>query len=371
MNQFFNHTIFLNDGEKKQLSDHISDHINQVLSDISEHHIIANVYLTGSMARQEPSVRFDKNGYTLNSDIDFIIVVSPKCKNTDWLMTITNYLNKRYPNYHDSVIVVSKQAIDNFISCIGKDLEIGFRNPLFESFSVSKNKIIQITKDDLFDCVVHQCTCYYLNATSISNTSLNKDINYSYIKMLLECLRVQLYDTGYEYIGYYDVFLQANRLSNQCDISVDVIISLLKSRELFGKVSPPEINTSDLILCTIANLFSLPQINILEENVLSFLIQRAEKSDTFLKKFQCATVLFALSIEVNPLYKDIFLKESYFILYSIRNFIPKSLMLDEWNKGDISNKFYCVKNLLISLKKVYLEHLTIKDTGESGFSDIN
>ena len=377
MDDYFTYSLFLNYDEKIKLSNAISKHIFNVLNDVKDHGIIANVYLSGSLARREPSVIYRNGHYHLNSDIDFIIILDSEFNNDEnWLMNITDYLNRKYPSYKDSVIIAPKEKMNHFISCIGKDFELGLNNPLYESFPIIKETVTRVTKDDLFDCIVHQFTCYYLNSAFLEGHKdiFNKDINYSYIKMLLECLRIQLYDTGYEYIRYYNIYSNAESLGKLLGVNSHDIIGLLKARELFGKEKIPSIKLFDFLVYTICRLFELSD-NAEEENLIDhllfFLVNRARLGESFLKKYQCCVAMFALACEANDKYKTTFIDNCFLTLNSISSFLAEETYFANFKNMELSEKLFQTRQLLSSLRKKYLDELTIKDTGNSGFSDIN
>ncbi|MGN8842510.1 hypothetical protein ACTNDN_06760 [Niallia sp. HCP3S3_B10] len=158
---FFDNSLLIDKKTKLDLNHQIIQHLRSVKSYIKSISNKANLYLVGSLARKEPSIR--RNGtsnYELMSDFDFFILV-PDFLEVKYLydIDITKKLNDKFPTFHNSIILKDVDHLEQVNSLVGHDVINNLRHPILEQFRLDTKRIkvpAQLTKYDYLDSIVSQ-----------------------------------------------------------------------------------------------------------------------------------------------------------------------------------------------------------------------
>ncbi|MCG8499911.1 MAG: hypothetical protein MJB12_05820 [Firmicutes bacterium] len=375
-------SVYLSEENIEVINYNLNHHFTRVTRLFEEKNIHANVYLTGSLARSEPAISIIQDEVNLFSDIDFIIAIERDSIHRDWVMGLASRLNEMYPEYKNSVIIVSADNISNFRSCIGNDLLLSLKEPLYERLKIQERSSWIIEREDLFESIVHQFSGYYLNTSNIENGKedlLGKDKNYSYIKMLLECLRMQLYSEGVVSKGYYNVHAERQDEVISKIVEPSVVEKLVKAREIFGSYEYPSINMYDFLKRVLIMPLGIKEVhNVpIESQIIDRLNQIIHVSSKLLHLYQCGLTSLVLGIEgkykTHKVFIDLSIKSMLKIndlnLSSNNDFVQlvESLKLSTLSQTMVE---CLLKKIIASLRCDYLNELTFKNTGEYGFSDI-
>ena len=259
MVDYFENSIFILDKYKLVLNEKLDKYFKWLGNKLEAHNVKGNIYLTGSLARKEPSIGInDKGEIYLASDIDFILGVEKDFHNNEWLMDITRYLNEKYPEFISSVVLTKNDDIKKIKSRIGYDLEKTIHKPIYQKLPIPVSSNIEIGIQDYIDNIINQMACYFLHPNYLGEQScsiLYKDINNHYIKLVLESLSAVLYVSHKEPLaGFYEIY---NNRYCQCYeqiASPDQIEQLLQARELKNVNQIPAIDIHNLITFSLKKL---------------------------------------------------------------------------------------------------------------------
>lgn len=359
---YLRNNIFLSHKYKMLFNTIIRNHIIRVVELFKSENL--NMYVTGSISRGEPSFKYDHKHsmFHLNSDIDFILLTNDSDKiNRENILNKVDYLSKN-SEYRDSIILVDKKSINKFKSCLGKDFELSMGDELIKNFCVTKSNTIKISCEEKFDCITYQVMNFYFNKRS----------EYSHVKLILECLRMQLYNTGFENICYYDVYSCRKSDCLTGLLSSIEIEQVLKSREMLGLFQLPNIELEALLRKSIGGIFGYNLNTFSQKNLFELISFRVKNVNSFIGLYQCGVILLAFFIETNNIFENVFYDECVICLYKLLGLHYKFDILGEiiFPPEKSTDKCKKTKSLLEIFKLMfsrYVEDLTIKDTGENGY----
>lgn len=293
---FCQNSVFLNQTQKDQLNNQLNNYFEEISSKFIQSNIPANVYLSGSLARQEPSVIIEFGKQRLFSDIDLVIslsyanIVPTKLR---WLSKFKKSLKSSYPDYDISVSFIDLNKLKHVKSCFGRDILCSAINPIYEGSPLRELVITSPQRVGFLENLVHQMGIYYLN---LAATSL--ELQYHHIKLILECLRVQLNEIEENLIGFYSVY--EKRFSPQVAkiLSPNMIEELVKARELFGSFPVPNVNITKIIKKSIKNYFKINDNNAENNDILEALYSKQRQSSDLLNSFQLALLTFVIGLSI-------------------------------------------------------------------------
>lgn len=197
MSDFCKNSIFLSQNEREIVNKVLKTAFDYLVEQFEKRDIQANIYLTGSLARQEPSIYYDnKTGLSLNSDIDLVIVTKQNYLDNEWILHMSSWLKNNYSSLIWSVICLNHWDCNKLKSCMEKDYVLSRKLPIYESFSLPSYIEPIIDIENYFETFINACANYYLHMYWSGETSngIYKNVNYQYLKVILESLRFHLYE---------------------------------------------------------------------------------------------------------------------------------------------------------------------------------
>ena len=287
----FKNSIFIDENIKQTLSSELTIYFEEVNKFIDSLAIKTNIYFSGSLARKEPSVKWNGEKYTLESDIDYIFIVSNLLDKEKYFnLDITSELNKKFPNYKNSVVVLTIDEVQNIKSVIGYNLVTGGDNCIREELGKIQFPDIKLNETDFLDSIINIIAILVTYPKDMKKSQIFKsDKEYYEAKLLAEGMKLS-FSSSTHIDALYKLNLEVSEL--------DLIeyLSIIKSRELNNnlKLDPRKIITQLLLL-----KFDFPNVN-------DFLIYKYKKSNSFINYCQVLFLLkyFEINIE-NSTFKDI------------------------------------------------------------------
>lgn len=374
---YFSNSIYLTSEEKSKLNSDLQIFFKYVKELFSKLESSSNLYLTGSLARKEPSCKIVDNKITLNSDIDFIVIVK-KTYDPSILDSIIKNLKSVFSQYKSSFMLIYDDNIHLFKSLIGLDFYLYKDNPVYEGFSLPEMSSPNIVIDDYLEVVSYQFFSYYLSLDYCGNeslTALQRGSSYLKLKIILELLRFQSNKPLNCLHTFKNVY---NNKLDKIGIDADVIEKVIHAREYSIEFDTNSFSYYEFILKTISYIFGitdLVSINSIENRLFKVLLTRIEKSDNFLTVFQCLLILVVLSIESPSEKSELFYSICCKSLTLIKNKDSLCSYIREFqNKLELTHSIdtysYYIISILSYFKPQYMINLTLKNTGSFEFLDI-
>ena len=231
---------FLSLSEKKSINQLVSQHLDQAKDVVLEYlqGQNFNLYVGGSLARGEPSIRYNDQLQELKSDVDMVVVA--KDKPAFDLAELEQILQKRFPQFHDTLCFLSSAAIPKLSFALARDCFEGMQHPLHESFTLTQPSLPPLNYKNILSIVVYQLAGVLFAASNpggvkIGNlTFWHRNPDYQELKMLLEILRmaaVHFFDDLNP--TYQNVFLHRRQQQMQRILPADMIEKQLHHREFW------------------------------------------------------------------------------------------------------------------------------------------
>lgn len=362
----------------------------RIISDIFQiNNIEAGVYLTGSLARREPSIlKRNNKEVELFSDIDLMVLQNlPDNFHGDKLKKI---LDDIFPSFKNSVMFFPVKKNRCFKSFIGYDLKKSLSYPIYlkgKCVEVSFDKLIE---HDGFELIVHQIGNFILNpclykSNNMSNgeiiefskLKLDRDYLYCKIKLLLECLRAQLIQE--ENITYNEVYKKRKEKPLSEIMQEEMIEKLIYMREnfQFGLDNSLNVDIISIVQKSILILLGISNRSLNEKTERSILlidyITNNIENSTLMEKYQYLLVCYFFTNDTDKnLCKDweVILNKlikKYSLLFPMVKKAYNKDKVDSVLKTHDKNE---LNKLFLLLRYNYMELLTIKNTGEMSLLDI-
>lgn len=151
---YLRNTINLSDAEKQNADTMIWNHILAAAEMIKNQVEGQNLYVSGSLARGEPSFSNEgPRGFSLASDIDFVLVGNRRPAD---LGSIEENLNTNFVDFRDTLYWLPAGMIQNLYSASALDLITGMKRPVFLEFDLPLPKTFSITLAEMLEVVVYQ-----------------------------------------------------------------------------------------------------------------------------------------------------------------------------------------------------------------------
>lgn len=361
---YTNRSIFLTESEKKKINFELSIFFNEVLEEILKINPKCNLYLSGSLARGEPSIKTDNNSIYLLSDIDFVIVNKDEFDNSKFKM-ITEIINKKFPKFQSSFVVINESDLKSLKSFFARDLSLSFDNSIFEGFKIDVFPSYIIDQENYIEALTTQIASFILHPYFTEDKSYNvffRSVEYHWMKSILECLRFVLSDEGI--IGYNDPIILGKIDSIKEIVDINEVKEIVKARELCMKYDIQ----NKKIYSMIYNMLCYKYKCVSETELLFSMIEEANNQ---YKYFQYSILfLFMFFVSMN----DIWLIKSMNFIKKFEFTSKKSvlILLKCFNEYIGNSSEHNWSNLLTNFRKIrndYVEALHKKNTCETIFTD--
>lgn len=298
----FKNSIFIDESIKIKISKDLLDYFEGVNSFIDSLSIKTNIYFSGSLARKEPSIKWSGGEYKLESDIDYIFLVNSfRDKEKYFNLDITSKLNKIFPKYKNSVVVLTIEEIQNIKSVIGYNLVTGQDNCIREELGTIKFPTINVNETDFLDSVINIIAILLTYPKKFKKSQIFKSSkNYYEAKLLAEAMKLPFNSKTYtEALDQYYL--------NSSGQEIREYLSIVKSRELNNELN---IEPRNIITRLLLSKFDYPSIK-------DWLIEKYKQSDSFINYCQVLFLLLYFEIEIDH---SIFIKLLEVLQVDIRDY---------------------------------------------------
>ncbi|GMX65968.1 hypothetical protein Elgi_52390 [Paenibacillus elgii] len=257
-------SIFLKQRQKSDLNEQFQELATALNSNYSQNGIDACIYLSGSLARQEASALISSNGQaTLYSDIDLVIIPTKSYEDHEIVVNTARWLCDMFPTIKSTAQIIPFNTVTYAESAFARDIALKQDFPLYSTLPPIYLGSKRVNKRDCFEAIIHQISGYILNWERLIRTNNKSDIfrgdlQYHYIKLVLECLRSQFFNDGDFVTGYFDVYHQRYDPRLTSLIKPEEIEQFIKSRELFGYAEAPQLDIIPFIQKSLTRLIGLP-----------------------------------------------------------------------------------------------------------------
>lgn len=249
----------------------------------------ANLYLTGSLSRKEPTVKLVDRHYRLASDLDYVVVVNNET-DIDKLKKVLKNIYLRLSDYLCSFVIIEEKDLDSIHSFFARDLRASLENAIYEGITVTKDTNLEIGIHNYIEAFVGQFGDFFLHPDLTENKEDGqyfKNLEYHRLKLFVECLRLLGAD---DYVvGYNEIFLKGvyNKISDI--MSLEDILKCLKARELNDTSLLPDIDLLDFVQRALKKSF-------MTDNMLDLVkeVYAVESNPKYL--YHNATIALAMSV---------------------------------------------------------------------------
>lgn len=159
-NSFFNNSVFINEQMQNKISNELSKLFDYITEIFKENALKVNVYVSGSLARQEPTMRLENQQVVLNSDIDFVIVYQDE-EERNAIKKLLDQIKNKFSMFQNSFVLITKQQILNSNSFFRRDLLLGFKHPIYTSIDINMDLGWKIKKKIILNLLLlkHAAHC--------------------------------------------------------------------------------------------------------------------------------------------------------------------------------------------------------------------
>ena len=351
----FKNSVYISDKDKIVINKGFNDFINSFIKHIDSLEVPYNLYLSGSLARGEPSIVYNDNKPILNSDIDFVIAT--KSEFIELLKTkIKNKLFFCHYNYQYSLIVIDIKKLNSTKSMFGKDLRNSIYAPIKKTIDIGNVDKYTPVKEDYFECFIYQIIKYLYSVYNKSNDDRNSTI-YLSIKLILESFKIACCKS-YDLNGYYDLINYSNFFQNKEYLN---ILKYIKRREVFNNRINVE-GFENIIIKNLKTFYNCKNNNELYKKIK----QQVLNSNDFVELSQLCFLVVFFICKYNILANDSYLELLNIIIKKINLINSDNYSIDVLFPIEFGNKenFMYLISQLSKLKHKYIEEIYIKNKGD-------
>jgi hypothetical protein len=292
---FCSNSLSLNQKHKECINKQVSIYIDRVVEELEKKNLDFNLYFTGSLSRKEPAIliKNDKS-YTLQSDLDFMVVVNEEDLDKLFLRRLTLDFNQKYPEQKGSFILLGKNSLDKVNSYMRRDLIVSFDAPLYQKMEVPSISKKKLENDQYIESALNSVSCYFIHPGHFNEegSRIYRGLKYYKIKAALECIRAIFTEEGLEVKGYYDIYINRFHKCINKIVSPDLIKALVLNREIFNEERENDFSLEKLFLLTVKNHYKVYTDNELINIIYS---KVDEKHDVF-TSFQNSIISYVISL---------------------------------------------------------------------------
>ncbi|MFJ5276809.1 hypothetical protein [Streptomyces parvulus] len=154
----------------------------------------ANIYVSGSLARREPSVTLSASSgeYLLHSDVDLIAVVKDNSP-LNPVHKLAALMLEKESDFATTLFIVEEGSLSNFRSCVAHDVWSFLSDPLVRTWDIDIPAARPIVSRELYEVFIHQLNAYLLyphGEAKGDSKHYRPDPSVHRLKTLLESLRL-------------------------------------------------------------------------------------------------------------------------------------------------------------------------------------
>lgn len=195
---WFAASCFVPGTARAQVSAQLNDYVAESARYVLDHRVRdVNLYLSGSLARQEPSVARGPDGrYRLHSDVDLVAVTEGEPAPGHPVFALEDHLARRFPEVEVTVLHVARSHLHRVGSLYGRDLWCGLDRPVARTFEIDRPDPPAIGPRQQLEVLVHQLGACLLYRTAADDGEraylLRESPSVHLLKLALESLRCLL-----------------------------------------------------------------------------------------------------------------------------------------------------------------------------------
>ncbi|WP_043266814.1 hypothetical protein [Streptomyces sp. CT34] len=260
-----------------------------------------NLYLSGSLSRQEPSVTLGSDGrYRLHSDVDLVAVTDDELPADHGVFTLQEHLTHRFPDVEVTVLYVAASDLPRVGSLYGRDLWCGLDRPLVRSFDVRRPAPPDIGPRQQLEVLVHQLGACLLFDTAAGDADhsylLRESSAVHLLKLALESLRCLLEPPPDGPLRYGDTYAYRDTPAIGRVMPGPNVGQLVRYRETHLPGASPDLDVYQCVITSLAVLFGAGEgPGALRQLVARIEALAADRTDV-MNLFQCGLLLFLLAV---------------------------------------------------------------------------
>lgn len=300
LQEIFANTLFIDPKDRETVALDIQSFYKEIGCLLNEMQVDVSLYLSGSLARQEPSICRDAAGQPqLFSDFDFILSASADALADPRVIGFESVLKTKYPQFNSSVFLVESQTLHAIKAGVGRDLGLSYLNPVYTTHPSHDLNPHLITDEERFDLIVYQLASYYLHPQRTDHEQgglfFRSDYQYHYLKLILESLRSQ-FPASEKVNTYKDMFEKRYESRLYTIMSPEKIESFIRARELYGRYPIPALQMAPFIRSAVSPFLGAKE-TLSTEEFYRALQNKAHGDNSLVTRFGCAMIAFALCTE--------------------------------------------------------------------------
>ncbi|HET6333208.1 MAG TPA: hypothetical protein VFG30_08345, partial [Polyangiales bacterium] len=202
---------------------------------LSDQRANGSLYVTGSLARQEPSIDIRGPSARLRSDIDLVFATTEEEVANPCIASLEHWARELWPDYDVSVVFVPLAGVHELRSCFARDFSLAVDAPLYQGVAgCAALPKRTATTTDYFESAIHQAASLLLfDDTGGSREWLySRDRDYHRVRAALELLRC-IVATETPVVRLCELREHANAVSLRRLVTPEEVVVAIRARELF------------------------------------------------------------------------------------------------------------------------------------------
>ncbi|MFE9606858.1 hypothetical protein [Streptomyces hokutonensis] len=259
-----------------------------------------NIYISGSLARGEPTVcRLSSNGYRLVSDIDLLAVVKEGSTHEHPITGLESHLRRTCPGLKPTVYVVPCSGIGALRSFFARDLSVAFDRPLAETYPLAAPAVPYVGQEEQFEVLIHHLSAWLLGPAAegardddhVGEPWCDRDL--IEIKLLADCLWILQDVPTVGTVRYGDAYRRCDSLCTQLDRQeIELIVHAHEVHPEAGKVN---VDVVGRLVKSLLRFFHITPGGHSLHQLIELLTDRAAASTDLLAVYRYSLPLFLLS----------------------------------------------------------------------------
>ena len=258
---YWDNSIFLTNKQKEKLEREVDYICNEVKNIMLDNGLCVSLYLSGSLARREPTCICVQGEVKISSDFDFVVIYDKVIHSYKSINMVISKIKRKFNSYDCSFATIEIEKLKYTSSFFKRDLMLNSCCPLYRELEINKDSWgeCKIEMNNYVESIITQACCYFLNTSLTKDKSNNyffKDAGYHKVKLILECFRAYAFACGESIVGYNDLILSNINFELLENYPRGIVNKCIQARELsmYEKVS--DFNILQLIDITFMKLFS-------------------------------------------------------------------------------------------------------------------
>ena len=277
--------LFASEEEKKKIDGDVNAICEDIHNCFKGEGLNVALFLSGSLARREPTHQVIQGRTELASDLDFVLVYDERICNYESVCEIVKRIDKKYEKYECSFVILETKKLKNTNSFFKRDLSLDNYGGIFDDIGIDKSLWgeCKLSNHNAFEAIVTQACCYLLNPDLSKDKSENKffkSANYHKVKLICECFRGYLFSLCDGIVGYNEALKNIHNIPETYRPAVE---KALKARECCDYGLVKDINVLDIV--------DMSCKKILGDEYCEHMLSELRKGLDGIKSFQYTAIL--------------------------------------------------------------------------------